>query len=93
MGRGGKELRLEVVNGTPVQRRQGGKAETHSDLDSGREASEVEEVVIAGDVHTVQISSRVILNPGNSGPASSSASASMRWGLPAPLAGQISTAC
>ena len=30
-----------------MQRRQGGKVETHSDLASGREASEVEEVVIA----------------------------------------------
>jgi hypothetical protein len=29
------------------KRRQGGKLETHSDLDSGREASEVEDVVIA----------------------------------------------
>ena len=29
------------------KRRQGGKVETHSDLDSGREASEVEEEVIA----------------------------------------------
>jgi hypothetical protein len=29
------------------KRRQGGKVETHSDLDSGRDASEVEEVVIA----------------------------------------------
>jgi hypothetical protein len=29
------------------KRRQGGKVETHSDRDSGREGAEVEEVVIA----------------------------------------------
>ena len=29
------------------KRRQGGKVETHSDLDMGRESAEVEEVVIA----------------------------------------------
>jgi len=34
---------LSVAN----KRRQGGKVETHSDLDRGREGSELEEVVIA----------------------------------------------
>ena len=37
---------LDGVNGMPVERRQGGKVETHSDLVSGRELSEEEEMVI-----------------------------------------------
>ncbi len=38
---------LDVVHGSPVERRQGGKVETHSDLVMGRESAEAGEVVIA----------------------------------------------
>lgn len=38
---------LDIVNRPPVERRQGGKWATHSDLDIGRKSGEVEEVVIA----------------------------------------------